>query len=160
MKIKPPLPTIALAHARALRRDMTDAERALWRGLRGIQLQGFKFRRQHPIPPYIADFCCIEATLIVELDGSQHHAVGDQARTQWLQSNGWAVLRFWNNDVLLSLDAVVEAISTIVAPPYPHPNPSPGGEGLEHCASLITHLPATVVPQPKSPRPCMTRLPT
>ncbi|MCC8539607.1 endonuclease domain-containing protein [Xanthomonas axonopodis pv. poinsettiicola] len=129
MKIKPPLPTSALAHARALRRDMTDAERALWRRLRGNQLKGFKFRRQHPIPPYIADFCCIEAKLIVELDGSQHQASFDQARTRWLQSKGWIVLRFWNNDVLLSLDAVVEAISTIVAPPYPHPNPSTGGRG-------------------------------
>ncbi|WP_055027067.1 endonuclease domain-containing protein, partial [Xanthomonas euvesicatoria] len=99
-----------------------DAERALWRRLRGNQLQGFKFRRQHPIPPYIADFCCIEAKVIVELDGSQHQASFDQARTRWLQSKGWIVLRFWNNDVLLSLDAVVEAIFTIVATPYPHPN--------------------------------------
>ncbi len=99
--------------------------RALWRRLRGNQLQGFKFRRQRPIPPYIADSCCIEARLIVELDGSQHHAVGDQARTQWLQSKGWAVLRFWNNDVLFSLDAVVEAICHVIAPPYPYPDPSP-----------------------------------
>ncbi|MDO7932999.1 endonuclease domain-containing protein [Xanthomonas euvesicatoria pv. eucalypti] len=129
MKIKPPLPTVTRAHARALRRHMTDAERALWRRLRSNQLQGFKFRRQHPIPPYIADFCCIEAKVIVELDGSQHQAPFDQARTRWLQSKGWIVLCFWNNDVLLSLDAVVEAIFTIVATPYPHPKPSPGGRG-------------------------------
>ncbi|MCC8557651.1 endonuclease domain-containing protein [Xanthomonas vesicatoria] len=129
MKIKPPLPTVALAHARALRREMPHSERALWRCLRRNQLQGVKFRRQHPIPPYIADFCCIEAKLIVELDGSQHQASIDQARTRWLQSKGWIVLRFWNNDVLLSLDAVVEAIFTIAAPPYPHPSPSPEGRG-------------------------------
>ncbi|WP_166743673.1 endonuclease domain-containing protein [Xanthomonas cannabis] len=110
---------------------MTDAERTLWRSLRRKQLQGLKFRRQHPIPPYIADFCCIEARLIMELDGAQHSASVDQARTQWLRSKGWTVLCFWNNDVLLSPDAVVEAIFIIVATPYPHPNPSPGGRGLK-----------------------------
>ncbi|WP_115045635.1 endonuclease domain-containing protein [Xanthomonas arboricola] len=129
MKIKPPLPTVALTNARALRTGMTEAERALWRCLRGSQLQSFKFRRQHPIPPFIADFCCIDAALIVELDGSQHHVSSDLARTQWLQSKGWTVLRFWNNDVLFSLDAVVETICKMVAAPYPHPNPSPGGRG-------------------------------
>ncbi|QJD66308.1 endonuclease domain-containing protein [Xanthomonas campestris pv. badrii] len=129
MKIKPPLPTVALTNARALRTEMTDAERTLWRCLRRKQLQGLKFRRQHPIPPYVADFCCIEARLIIELDGAQHSASIDQVRTQWLQSKGWTVLRFWNNDVLLSLDAVVDAIFKIVATPYPHPNPSPGGRG-------------------------------
>ncbi|MCC5089933.1 endonuclease domain-containing protein [Xanthomonas campestris] len=129
MNIKPPLPTAALTNARALRTGMTDAERALWRCLRSNPLQGLKFRRQHPIPPYIADFCCIDAALIIELDGSQHQASSDQARTQWLRSQGWTVLRFWNNDVLLSLDAVVEAICHVVAPPYPHPNPSPDGRG-------------------------------
>ncbi|MCC4632145.1 endonuclease domain-containing protein [Xanthomonas dyei] len=129
MKIKPPLPTVALTNARALRAGMTEAEHALWRCLRSNQLQGCKFRRQHPIPPYIADFCCIELMLIVELDGSQHPAFSDQARTRWLQSKGWTVLRFWNNDVLLSLDAVVEAIFKMAAAPYPHPNPSPDGRG-------------------------------
>ncbi|MBB3762157.1 very-short-patch-repair endonuclease [Xanthomonas arboricola] len=67
--------------------------------------------------------------MIVELDGSQHQTSSDQARTHWLQSKGWKVLRFWNNDVLLSLDAVVEAICTMVATPYPHPNPSPARRG-------------------------------
>ncbi|QBG86348.1 endonuclease domain-containing protein [Xanthomonas oryzae] len=111
------MPTVTHAHARTLRRHMTDAERALWRRLRGSRLQGFKFRRQHPVPQYIADFCCVEVMLIVELDGSQHHAAGDQARTQWLQSKSWAVLRFWNDAVLLSRDAVVEAICHVIAPP-------------------------------------------
>ncbi|PPT95143.1 endonuclease domain-containing protein [Xanthomonas arboricola] len=129
MRIKPPLPTVALTNARALRTGMTEAERALWRCLRGSQLQGFKFRRQHPIPPYIADFCCIDAALIVELDGSQHQTSSDQARTRWLQLRGGRVLRFWNNAVLLSLDAVVEMIVEVVATPYPHPNPSPAGRG-------------------------------
>ncbi|WP_446644018.1 endonuclease domain-containing protein [Xanthomonas citri pv. bilvae] len=81
MKIKPPLPTATRTHARALRTTMTDAERAVWRCLRSKQLHGLKFRRQHPIPPYIADFCCIERRLIIELDGSQHDASSDQARS-------------------------------------------------------------------------------
>ncbi|PPT47065.1 endonuclease domain-containing protein [Xanthomonas arboricola] len=129
MRLKPPLPTVTRTHARVLRTEMTDAERKLWRCLRGNQLHGLKFRRQHPVPPYIADFCCVEVSLIVELDGSQHQTSSDRARTHWLQSKGWKVLRFWNNDVLLSLDAVVEAICTMVATPYPHPNPSPAGRG-------------------------------
>ncbi|KGE53432.1 DUF559 domain-containing protein [Xanthomonas axonopodis pv. vasculorum] len=129
MNIKPPLPTVTRTHARALRSDMTDAERELWRCLRGNQLQGFKFRRQHPVPPYIVDFCCIEVMLIVELDRSQHQASSDQARTQWLQSRGGTVLLFWSNEVLLKLDAVVEMIFNVVATSYPHPNPSLDGRG-------------------------------
>ena len=71
MDIKPPLPTTTLENSRRLRRTMTDAELKLWRVLRGGQLEGLKFRRQHPIPPYVADFCCIEKKLIIELDGSR-----------------------------------------------------------------------------------------
>ncbi|MCC4592592.1 endonuclease domain-containing protein [Xanthomonas campestris pv. cannae] len=129
MTIKPPLPTVTLAHARQLRRTMTDAERALWRHLRSGQLQGFKFRRQYLIPPYIADFCCVSAKLIVEIDGAQHTGPCDVTRTRWLQSQGWRVMRFWNNDVLRSLNAVVQAICEAAEAPYPHPNPSPDGRG-------------------------------
>ncbi|MDQ1091744.1 very-short-patch-repair endonuclease [Xanthomonas sacchari] len=129
MTIKPPLPTTTLAHARQLRRTMTDAERTLWSYLRSGQLQGFKFRRQYPIPPYAADFCCVAAKLIVEIDGAQHSASGDAARTRWLESQGWRIVRFWNNDVLLASDAMIQAICDATEAPYPHPNPSPGGRG-------------------------------
>ena len=73
-------------YARRLRHDHTDAERRLWHRLRGRQCGGVKFRRQHPIPPFITDFCCVEARLVVELDGSQHAAMpeGDLRRTQFL----------------------------------------------------------------------------
>jgi very-short-patch-repair endonuclease len=129
MKLKPPLPTTTLENSRRLRREMTDAERKLWSLLRAGQLEGLKFRRQHPIPPYVADFCCIEKKLIVELDGSQHNAQSDGSRSRALQSQGWRIVRFWDHDALLSTAAVVEAIWNAACEPYPHPNPSPDGRG-------------------------------
>lgn len=88
--------------ARALRNDATDAERHLWQNLRGRRLAGFKFRRQYPIAGHIADFACIEARLVIELDGGQHleRSAEDAARTRRIESNGYRVLRFWNDDVL------------------------------------------------------------
>lgn len=124
--IKPPLPTRSLGYARSLRKESTDAERKLWQHLRSGQIEGMKFRRQHPIPPYIADFCCIDKMLIVELDGGQHSEETDARRTHWLQSRGWQVLRFWDNDVLLNTDSVIEAIWNAVANRTLTPNPSPG----------------------------------
>ena len=99
-------------HARDLRRDMTDAERILWRQLRKNQILGFRFRRQHPIGPYIADFACVDARLMIEIDGGQHAQQGDYdtARTDWLSSQGYKVLRFWNNEILTNLDGVMETI--------------------------------------------------
>jgi len=86
--------------ARELRRDMTDAERFLWRHLRAGQLV-HKFRRQHPIGPYIVDFACPSAKLIVELDGGQHAGSAcDASRDAFLRREGYRLLRFWNNDVL------------------------------------------------------------
>ena len=87
--VNPPLPTRTRDCSRRLRHEMSDAERVLWRLLRGSKLDGLKFRRQHPIPPYIADFCCNEKRLIVELDGSQHASDADSSRTQFLQRQGW-----------------------------------------------------------------------
>lgn len=87
--------------ARELRRDMTLAERKLWGVIRDLQLDGFRFRRQHPIGPYIADFACMEAGLIVEVDGGQHMcAETDRARDAFLREKGFHVLCFWNNEVM------------------------------------------------------------
>lgn len=97
--------------------------------LRGSQLDGLKFRRQHPIPPYIADFCCIEKMLVVELDGSQHAPDIDSLRTRFLQKRGWHVLRSWDHDALLHVEAVAEAILHAARGSNPHPNPSPDGRG-------------------------------
>ena len=97
--------------ARHLRRSMTDAEHRLWFHLRNRALLGFKFRRQMPIGPYIADFACIERRLVVEVDGGQHGGyAADAVRTVGLQAQGYRVLRFWNNDVLLQTPAVLEQI--------------------------------------------------
>lgn len=99
-------------HARALRNDCTDAEQLLWQYLRRRQLGGFRFRRQHPLAGCIADFACMEARLTVELDGGQHleNAEYDARRTQRLNKMGYRVLRFWNDDVLLQTETVLEVI--------------------------------------------------
>jgi len=100
--------------ARYLRKSQTDAESLLWSRLRARQLTGIKFRRQHPIGPYVLDFYCAEAHLAVEVDGSQHLesiAINqDQARTKFLENKSIKVIRFWNHEVLENLDAVLESI--------------------------------------------------
>ena len=98
--------------ARKLRNSATDAERRLWQHLRLKQLGGFKFRRQVPIAGYIADFLCRELKLIVELDGGQHaeQSAYDKERTLELEAEGYRVLRYWNDDVLLRAFYVLEDI--------------------------------------------------
>jgi len=96
--------------AKQLRRDSTDAEKTLWRLLRARQLNGVKFRRQHPIGPYIVDFVCLEQHLVIELDGGQH-ALDSPARTRFLESEGYRVLRFWNNEVLANPEGVHHAVT-------------------------------------------------
>ena len=100
--------------ARYLRKNQTDAESLLWSRLRARQLTGIKFRRQHPIGPYVLDSYCAEAHLAVEVDGSQHLesiAINqDQARTKFLENKSIKVIRFWNHEVLENLDAVLESI--------------------------------------------------
>jgi len=119
-------------YARNLRRSQTDAERKLWLLLRDRRLAGFKFRRQHPIGPFIVDFCCTEVKVIVELDGG-HHALthdGDAARGRYLTGQGYRVLRFWNNEVLGNtfgvLERIVEALKR--GQRRPSPCPLPRGE--------------------------------
>ena len=109
---------------RQLRKSPTAAERKLWSRLRQHQL-GCKFRRQHPIGGYIADFACVEQRLIVEADGGQHaDSPGDAIRTQRLEALGWQVLRFWNNEILDNPDGVVEAIlQALQASPAEAPSP-------------------------------------
>jgi very-short-patch-repair endonuclease len=97
--------------ARELRRNSTDAERALWRVLRSRQLGRVKFRRQQPIGPYIADFVAFEYRLVIECDGGQHaDSPHDAARDAWLERNGYRTLRFWNNDVLANPEGVAAVI--------------------------------------------------
>ena len=121
--------------ARALRHQPTDAERKLWYLLRSLKPLGIHFRRQAPIGIYIADFCWHAGKLVVELDGSQHverTAAYDEKRSAWLASQGYRVLRFWNNEVLKTPRSVGEAILAAArvnaADPTPNPSPQGGGE--------------------------------
>jgi len=100
--------------ARQLRHRQTDAEIRLWAELRKLRSNGIKYRRQHPIGNYIVDFVCLEEKLIIEVDGGQHNLESeitkDESRTKWLESEGYRVLRFWNNDVLTNIDGVITRI--------------------------------------------------
>ena len=122
-------------NARRLRNDSTEAERRLWYFLRRRHLAGHKFRRQYPLGDYIVDFVCMPLRLVIELDGGQHldAQVYDQRRTEFLQRNGYRVMRFWNDDVLLRTDDVVGEIFRVVeerARATP-PQPSPASQGRE-----------------------------
>jgi len=103
-----------LSNAKALRQHQTDAEQKLWFHLRGKRFGGVKFKRQKPIGPYIVDFVAVNEKLVIELDGGQHQErmAHDQTRTRYLESCGYRVLRFWNNDCLAQTEAVMEQIRT------------------------------------------------
>ena len=99
-------------YAIELRNNSTDVERLLWRHLRNSQLEGIKFRRQQPIETYIVDFISFEKRIVIELDGGQHaeNICYDEQRDACLRSNGFVVLRFWNNDVIENIEGVLEVI--------------------------------------------------
>jgi very-short-patch-repair endonuclease len=128
----------AAKSAKVLRKNSTDAERKLWSHIRDRQLLGFKFVRQQPVGPYIADFACREADLVIELDGGQHADLArDQQRTAELEQHGYDVIRFWNHDVLSNLEGTVQVISERLSKaPSPglrfaKPDLSPRGRGEE-----------------------------
>jgi very-short-patch-repair endonuclease len=121
-----------LENAKTLRCNQTLAEQRLWFFLRAHRFMGLKFKRQKPIGRYIVDFVCAEKHLIIELDGSQHceQSAYDHKRDEWLRSEGYAVMRFWDNDVLMNTEGVLECIRAAVvfepSPPAPLPQ---AGEG-------------------------------
>lgn len=110
------MPNPLLPLAKRMRHASTDAEARLWGHLRAGRLQGFKFKRQQPLGVYIIDFVCFESRLIVEADGGQHveRAEQDAARTAWLESQGFTVLRFWNDVILRDTETVLEAILNVL----------------------------------------------
>ncbi|GAB2455347.1 hypothetical protein GCM10027082_02340 [Comamonas humi] len=116
---------VRVQRARALRQGATDAEQLLWQHLRGRQLAGCKFRRQHPVGPYVLDFVCLEHGLAVELDGGQHADPDaqqrDAHRTHWLQQQGLRVLRFWNHEVLQQTSEVLEQVLLALTPALSRP---------------------------------------
>lgn len=103
----------------------------MWYRLRAARLDGLKFRRQHPIPPYVADFYCAACKLVIELDGSQHDDQMDRERTRFFKARGLEVLRFWDNEVLQQMEAVIEAILRAAHDRTLTPTPLPEGEGLK-----------------------------
>lgn len=106
--------------AKALRRELTDAERILWSRLKGRQVRGWQFRVQHPVDPYILDFACVQQKLAIELDGATHGSeeerAHDEHRRVFLEARGWFVLRFWNADVYENLEGVIESIMRRLPP--------------------------------------------
>jgi very-short-patch-repair endonuclease len=121
---------MANERARTLRRNMTDAELALWDGSRGGQLSGFRFQRQHPIGVFIVDFVCLEKRLIIEVDGNQHseftQMMHDAERSQWLEGKGYRVVRFWTNEITEDKDSVLDAIwASLQDLQSSRPRPSP-----------------------------------
>jgi adenine-specific DNA-methyltransferase len=115
-----------------LRRQITDAEKALWQILRNRQVAHAKFRRQHPIGPYVADFACLEDKLIIEADGGQHalNESTDRARAARLEALGFRILRFWNNEILSNPEGVRRTIEEALKAPHPSPLPQ-AGEGAK-----------------------------
>ncbi len=132
----------AVQRARELRKNPTDTERKLWHHIRDKQIENFRFRRQRPIGKYIVDFICLEANLVVELDGGQQQY--DAERTKYLTAQGLHVLRYWNNDVIQNIEGVLEDIRAALmrrvlqlTPSQPLTNGNPCGtprEGKEQTA--------------------------
>ncbi len=114
-----------LNNAKTLRSKQTEAEQRLWYHLRAHRFLGLKFKRQKPMGRYIVDFVCLEQRLIIEIDGGQHseQVDYDQDRDAWLRSQGYTVLRFWNNDVMQQLESVLEQIRCTLSP---GPSPTSG----------------------------------
>ncbi|TFI60226.1 endonuclease domain-containing protein [Sphingomonas parva] len=126
----PDAPRRPTKRAQNLRNNATDCERLLWLQLRQRRLNGFKFSRQIPVGPFICDFVCRRAMLVIELDGGQHsaNAEADRERTRFLEHAGYRVIRFWNNEVTDTLEGVLDRIGVALGA-CPPPNPLPDGEG-------------------------------
>lgn len=108
----PPMDKKLVTYAKNLRQNMTPQEQLLWRFLRNRRFAHYKFRRQHPVGPFIVDFACIRPKVAIELDGSQHdeNRHYDENRTLWLESRGVVVLRYWNNELTENTDGVLTSI--------------------------------------------------
>jgi very-short-patch-repair endonuclease len=132
--------------ATEMRRNPTEPERRLWRHLSNSQLAGHKFRRQSVVGPFIADFLCAQAGLIVEVDGDTHDEAKDRLRDDWLGEHGFYVVRVTNYDVMSNMEGAIHVIASALSQAprrwnNPHPNPSPEGEGLaEGAAQTLGNL--------------------
>jgi len=142
-------PKELIENARDLRKTETKQEEILWYFLRNRNLNGYKFRRQHPVEHFIADFACLEANLIIELDGGQHNEDKsikyDDARSKFLESKGFKIIRFWNNEINENLEGVLESILNNLTERCLHPNPLPEVEGTSSRHQKL--FPADLRPQ-------------
>ena len=131
-----------LNNAKTLRSKQTEAEQRLWYHLRAHRFLGLKFKRQKPMGRYIVDFVCLEQRLIIEIDGGQHseQVHYDQRRDAWLRSQGYTVLRFWNNDVMQQLESVLEQIRCTL------------GSRSRRCPTSCIHAVVSPDPSPASGR--------
>jgi len=123
--------------SKLLRKNSTEAEKLLWRHLRAKRMLGFKFRRQQPIGRYIVDFACFEKRIVIELDGGQHaeNIKQDKMRDDFLKSEGFRVLRIWNNELFEDIDGVLETImNECDISPSPQPSPTKGRGGSSYCS--------------------------
>lgn len=150
-----------VSRARSLRREPTEAERRLWTILRDRQIDGARFRRQHPVGRYVLDFACVTHRLAVEADGGQHaDSHHDARRDAFLRARGWRVLRVWNNDILSNLEGVRGVIALALAEERadtgPHPDPPPAslgeGEKMDGPAPASLGGVARVIPSPSPAR--------
>ncbi len=116
-------PPISIIRARKLRRDATDAERAMWSLLKESFPEA-RFRRQVPIRHYIADFASHRAKLVIEIDGGQHSEESDAARTAIIEAEGYKVVRLWNSDVMVNADGCFHQIASHLRQDHPHPAPT------------------------------------
>jgi len=147
--------------ARVLRSRLTDAERKLWYALRDRRFAGMKFRRQVPVGPYVADFVCYEARLIIEVDGGQHaESAKDRRRDRWFAENDFRVLRFWNNDLLSNLEGSIVIADALRATPHParalrgHPSPARGEGFAVRRDPEVSSRAARHEPEVSSPAAC------
>jgi very-short-patch-repair endonuclease len=133
MKQKPPNPEQS-EWARSLRQRETKSESLLWAVLRGSQLNGLKFRRQHPIGPYFADFACVSRRLVIEIDGGYHDAVGeaDLNREAYLHAHGWKVIRFSTEEVENDVELVARAIASQLELEFDFQKRDAQGSGMMH----------------------------
>ncbi len=122
------------ATARQLRKRPTSAENLLWQKLRNRQLEGFKFRRRQPLGPYIVDFINFEKKIVIEVDGGQHtkSPAKDKKRDDWLNEEGFEVMRFWNNEVFENLDGIWQVIRDRLITPSPVPSHRGRGKRSEN----------------------------
>ena len=145
MGAPPHMPKPSIMRARQLRQSMTDAEQRLWGALKQDQMLGFRFRRQQTLGPYIVDFVCLRALLVIECDGGQHlDSARDQKRDAWLRDEGFTVMRFWNDQVLHETNAVLQVIFDWLNRGAGTPTPTlpPEGGGSSRTA------PASTLPSP------------